>query len=65
MPKRKSSTSSSGGGGHEHSEKAQRTADHIEESEENRGASPDRAEEIAWRTVHEDMPHEEREEKGD
>jgi len=28
-----------------------------------RGESPERAEEIAWRTVHKDLLHEEREEK--
>jgi hypothetical protein len=58
MPQKKQ-----GGGGHEHSDKADRMADHIEESEEKRGVSPERAEEIAWRTVHKDLPHEEREEK--
>jgi hypothetical protein len=51
------------GVGHEHSEKAQQMAEHIEESEEDRGMSPERAEEVVWRTVHKDMPHEEREEK--
>jgi hypothetical protein len=51
------------GGGHKHTEKAERMAEHIEEGEEKRGVSPERSEEIAWRTVHKDMPHEEREEK--
>lgn len=54
-----------GGSSHEHTEKAQRMAEHIEKSEERSGRSPDRAEEIAWRTVHKDLPHEEREEKGE
>lgn len=54
---------SRGGGAHEHSPKAQRMAEHIEESEEKRGVEPERAKEIAWRTVHKDLPHEEREEK--
>jgi hypothetical protein len=52
-----------GGASHEHTEKAQRMAEHIEEGEAKRGRSPARAEEIAWRTVHKDLPHEEREEK--
>jgi dodecin len=63
MPKKNTAKSSQGDSGHEHSEKAERMAGHIEESEEKRGLSPDRAEEIAWRTVHKDLPHEEREEK--
>jgi hypothetical protein len=63
MPKKKASESLQGSDGHEHSEKAQRMAEHIEKSEEKRGVSSGRAEEIAWRTVHKDLPHEEREEK--
>jgi hypothetical protein len=52
-----------GDGGHEHTEKAERMAEQIEEGEEKKGESPRRAEEIAWRTVHKDLPHDEREEK--
>jgi hypothetical protein len=66
MPAKKTSRSSDstgGGGGHEHSEKAERMTEHIERGEEQRGESPERAEVIAWRTVHKDLPHEEREEK--
>ncbi|GEM_PF-3462115 len=51
------------GGGHEHTKKAEDMAEHVEESEERRGVSPERSKEIAWKTVHKDLPHNEREEK--
>jgi hypothetical protein len=50
MPKKK------GGGGHEHTEKAKRMAEHIEESEEKKEESPERSKEIAWRAVHKEVP---------
>jgi hypothetical protein len=59
MPTTKSKRA--GGSGHEHTDKARRQAEHIEESEEKRGMSPKRAKEIAWATVHKDESHEERE----
>jgi len=62
MPSKKRSENRRGVGGHEHTERAERMAEHIERSEEARGESPDRAEEIAWRTVHKDLPREKREE---
>jgi len=38
-------------------------AGHVEESEEERRMSPERSKEIAWRTTHKDLSHDEREEK--
>jgi hypothetical protein len=60
MPKDKARR---GGSSHEHTDKADRMAEHIGESEKKRGVSERRAEEIAWRTVHKDLPHEEGEGK--
>ena len=53
MDSKKRSENREGTEGHEHSDKADRMAEHIERSEETRGESQERAEEIAWRTVHE------------
>lgn len=39
------------GKGHRFTEKEHREAEHIKESEEKRGMSPDRAERVAWATV--------------
>ncbi len=61
MPRKRKG--SAGGKGHRHSSKAKREAQHIERSERNRGMSPRRSKQIAWATVHKDMPHEKREEK--
>ncbi len=62
MPSKKHSEIRRGVGGHEHTEKADRMAEHIERSEEARGDSPERAEEIEWRTVQKDLSREVREE---
>ena len=43
--------------------KARRMAGHVEESEEEQRMSPERSKEIAWRTTHKDLSHDEREEK--
>ncbi|MGI0090611.1 MAG: hypothetical protein ACREBS_02780 [Nitrososphaerales archaeon] len=61
MPKTK--RGSAGGSGHHHSGKAERKAQHIKSSEKKRGVSEKRAKQIAWATVHKDMPHAERETK--
>lgn len=47
--------------GHEHSGKAKRMAKHIKESGKERYGK--RAEEVAWRVVHSELPKKEREEK--
>jgi hypothetical protein len=49
--------------GHEHTKKAKRMAEHIEESAKKEGRYEGREEEVAWRTVHEKLPEEEREKK--
>jgi hypothetical protein len=46
--------------GHEHTAKAKRMAEHIEKSGQKYG---ERAEEVAWRVVHSELPHSEREKK--
>ena len=51
------------GSGHEHTGKAKRMAEHIEKSGKNKYG--DRAEEVAWRVVHSELPKKEREEKSD
>ena len=61
MASKKGSENRRGVGGHEHTDEADRMAEHIERSEEARGESSARAEEIAWRTVHKDLPRGERE----
>jgi hypothetical protein len=51
------------GQGHEHTKKAKRMAKHIEESGKERYG--DRAEEVAWRTVHSELPKSEREKESE
>lgn len=46
---------------HEHTQKAKRMADRIEKSGEQRYG--ERAEEVAWRVVHSELPKSEREKK--
>jgi len=50
-----------GGGSHEHTAKAKRMAEHIIESAKKEGRYKGREEEVAWRTVHEELPEKERE----
>jgi hypothetical protein len=50
-----------GGASHEHTQKAKRMAEHIEESAKKEGRYKGREEEVAWRTVHKEMAKEERE----
>jgi hypothetical protein len=50
-----------GGGSHEHTEKAKRMEEHIEESAKKEGRYKGREDEVAWRTVHKQLPEEERE----
>ncbi|MBI2912448.1 MAG: hypothetical protein HYY03_00845 [Chloroflexi bacterium] len=40
----------------QHTAKAERMATHIEESAKREGRYKGRAEEVAWRTVHKDLP---------
>ena len=47
--------------GHEHTPKAKRMAEKIEKSGEKRYG--DRAEEVAWRVVHSELSHKEREKR--
>lgn len=49
------------GRGHEHTGKAKRMAEAIAKS--GRGRYGSRAEEVAWRVVHSELPKKEREEK--
>lgn len=49
------------GQGHEHTPKAKRMAEHIEKS--GKGRYGERAEEVAWRTVHSELGKNEREKK--
>lgn len=51
-----------GGEGHEHTEKAKKMAEHIEEEAKEEGRYEGREKEVAWRTVHKQLPEEEREE---
>ncbi len=46
-------------GEHDHTAKAKRMAEHIEKSGKKRYG--DRAEEVAWRVVHSELPRRERE----
>lgn len=46
-------------GQHQHTSKAKRMAKHIEDSDKSRYS--DRAEEVAWRVVHSELPRSERE----
>ncbi len=50
-----------GGGSHEHTDKAKRMAEHIEEKSKKAGRYKGREEEVAWKTVHQQLPDEERE----
>lgn len=50
-----------GGGGHQHTAKADRMAEEIAEEAKKEGRYKGREEEVAWRTVHKDLPKKERE----
>jgi len=63
MKKEGSKMPGRGGGGHEHTAKAKRMEEHIEESAKKEGRYKGREEEVAWRTVHQELPKKEREKK--
>jgi hypothetical protein len=60
LPQKKTE-SQRGDGSHSHSEKAKKMMGHIDELDEKRGVTSDRAEEIALGTVDKELSHEEKE----
>ncbi|MHB8565950.1 MAG: hypothetical protein ACYC7D_03080 [Nitrososphaerales archaeon] len=61
MPRTKSTEKRSARNGHEHTAKAKREAEHIEESERKRGMGAKKSKQIAWATVHKNMSRGKRE----